>query len=107
MSIANSKLNVGGGLDLEITNSSSNEHSKVFNVTITPHESPNTSEPNDTRLYVSENTADGTYKAKFFTPATTGLTSRTENSNIILCDEIEIEFEVVGSVHDDLNTHIS
>lgn len=105
LSVGGKTLNVGNGLDLEVTNSTQNDNSKAFNVTITPKVSPNTDETGDTRLYVNENTADGTYKMKFYTPAIIGLTSRSELENAVLCDEIEIEFKVVGSVYDDLNSH--
>ena len=107
LNIGGKTINVGTGLDLNIEKSGTNNSTNVFQVTITPHNSPNTSEVNDTRLYVSENTADGMYQAKFFTPAIIGLTSRSDKENTVLCDEIEINFEVVGSVYDDLNTHIN
>lgn len=106
LNIGGKTINVGTGLDLEVEKSGTNNSTNVFKVTITPHHSPNTGEANDTRLYVSENTADGIYQAKFFTPAIIGLTSRSENEDTILCDEIEIDFEVIGSVYDDLNTHV-
>lgn len=98
-------LKVDEGLSLEVTDSENGEHTKVFDVTITPHNSPNTDEEDDTRIYINENTKDGTYKMTFATPSIVGLTSRSENEQTILCDDIEIEFEVVGSVYDDLNTH--
>lgn len=98
-------LNVGNGLNLDIEKSGTNESTNKFNVTITPHTSPNTGEADDTRVYIGENTADGEYKMTFYTPAITGLTSKSESENTILCDDIEIKFNVTGSVYDDLNTH--
>lgn len=98
-------LNVGNGLDLDIEKSGTNNSTNTFNVTITPHTSPNTGEANDTRVYIGENTADGEYKMTFYTPVITGLTSKSESENTILCDDIEIKFKVIGSVYDDLNTH--
>ena len=101
LTVGGKTLNNGNGLT--VTPDANNPN--LLNITITPHTSPNTNEAGDTRLYVNESTADGTYNMKFYTPAITGLTSRTDKENTILCDEIEIEFDVVGSVYDDLNSH--
>lgn len=59
---------------------------------------------NNQKIYIDENTKDGIYKFKVFTPEIVGIP--TKNSSNWLCDYKDFNVEVIGSDTEDINTHI-
>ena len=57
-------------------------------------------------VQISEKTPDGTYNLALYTKPITGVISKTEGAtNVgVLCDYLNVQFKVNGSVYDDIIT---
>lgn len=57
------------------------------------------------KIYTGENTTDGTYSLKVWTPQITGV-GNVQKPSVSLCDEEVVGFEIKGSMYDDLEDSI-
>lgn len=79
----------------------------TWTYTLAERLSPNGTEQMVDSLFVDENTKDGTYELKFYTAPVYGVPGKTLKESLEeyepICANQTIEFEVKGSVYDDLN----
>ena len=57
------------------------------------------------RIYTDEDTKDGAQNIKVWTPVISGVVSPTNKKD--LCDSVDVQYEIKGSMFDDNNDHIA
>jgi len=93
-------LNTNAGLDYSLSGDRTNS---TWVYTIKAKDTLNINDATS-KLFIDQNTIDGTYNLQVFTPAINGVPTKTAGSK--LCDSKTVKIKVQGSDTDDLKSHI-